>query len=1094
MKSTRTMIAALVALAGSCAGQTCDWNTGSGNWSNPANWDPQDVPGGAGESARIAIGGVYTVSLDMSPTIEWLGISNADATLHLPGVVLTLLDPAGLTNWGTVRGYAEGSIVGNITNSGLFSVRGYNQSLYLYGPTVTNHGVFVVNPEHSGYYGDLRFEADTTLGGTGYARLDWPSAYLSTAPGVTLTQQAGHAIHGRGQLRARLVNDGVVEADVAGEAMTLNTDPKVNNASMRATGGAILLAESVAIDQAGGGTLLAEDGSVVRLNTATIVGGSLDSAGSGYVQHRDGHSTLTGVTNNGLFNLIGYNLYTYINGAGLHNDGTVVVNSNQSGYFASLRYTQSGVLDGSGTVTLNHSSAWLESAEGVTVTHAAGHTIDGGGHVWAALTNDGTVRANRPGTELTVDGYAKANRGEMLASDGATLRVQGAQVTQTGGGVLRAGDGSRVVLQDALIAGGTLASEGTGYVETRDGHNTLRGVTNSGTLLLKGYDLYTYVDGDGLHNNGLVVVDYDLNGYFASVYYTASGLLDGVGTVTLAHPSARIESADGVVVSHGPMHTINGGGSVQATIDNGGVVAATNPDYELVLEGRAKANRADMFATGGATMRVRGIEIDQTAGGLLGAEDGSRVVLENALIVGGMLESIDAGYVETRDGHCTLRGVTNEGRLLLKGYNLYTYVDGDGLHNNGEVVVNHDQNGYYASLRFTESGVLDGSGLVRLNHSSAYLETAAGITMTHGASHTIRGWGTLSATTVNHGLIDADDPSGELVVNGGGIVNHGVMRSDGGGTLRLSVAVDQTPGGTIRAEDGSRVVLQGAAIVGGTLDSDGTGFVEHRDGDSTLTGVTNDGLLNLRGYNHYTYVNGGGLTNNGEVVVNWNGSGYYARLHFPQSGGLDGTGVLTLNGPVSASYLETAADATCTIGPDQTVTGIGTMNGTFVDRGTLAPGLPVGTRVAQGSLVMHDDAGLEIQLGVGSGHDRLDGSAAITVNGTVGVEFVEGYQPGFGHQFTIVRGQSVGGEFAGVVGPALPGELVYKVRYEPASAVLVITCPADVNADTQISTLDFLWFLNAWSARDPEADWNEDGVVNTLDFLAYLNEWSGGCA
>ena len=1093
MQSTRLTVAALVALAGTCTAQTCEWNAADGNWSNPANWNPQDVPDQGGEIARIGIGGVYTVTLDMSPTIWSAEITNPDATLHLPSVVLTVLDSAGLTNWGTVRGYTEGSIVGNITNYGLFTVRGYNQGLSLHGPTVMNHGEFVVNPEHNGYYGDLRFVADTALGGAGVVRLDYSSAYMSTGGEAVVTQGVGHRIAGRGVLRAALVNQGAVEADVGGETLTVSGAAKVNHALMRAVDGGTLLATGVAIDQTGGGVLRAEDGSVVRLTNAVITGGTLDSSGTGFVEHRDGHSTLTGLTNQGLCNLIGYNLYTYINGAGLHNDGSVVVNSNQNGFFASLRYTQSGVLDGSGTVTLNHSSAWLESVEGVTVTHAAGHTIDGGGHVSAALTNDGTVRANRPGTELLVDGYAKTNRGEMLAADGATLRISGATIDQTGGGVLRAEDGSRVVLQDALIAGGTLASAGTGYVEARDGHSTLRGVTNSGTLLLKGYNLYTYVDGDGLHNNGLVVVDYDLNGYFASLYYTASGLLDGVGTVTLAHPSARIESADGVVVWHGPMHTINGGGSVRAMIDNGGVIAATDPANELVLDGRAKTNRADMFATAGATMRVRGIEIDQTGGGLLGAEDGSRVVLENALIVGGTLDSIDAGYVETRDGHSTLRGVTNEGRLLLKGYNLYTYVDGDGLHNNGEVVVNHDQNGYYASLRFTESGVLDGPGLVRLNHSSAFLETAPGVTMTHGASHTIRGWGTLSAATVNHGLIDADDPSGELVVNGGGIVNHGVMRSDGGGTLRLSVAVDQTPGGTIRADDGGRTLLVGAQITGGTLATSGSGFIEHRDGDSWLTGVTNAGLLRLQGYNRSTYL-AGGLINDGEIVVNYNDSGYYASLYATEPLMIDGVGTITLYGQAGGTYLQTAGGVTGTIGHGQRVTGRGTVYGSWVSHGTLAPGLAAGTMQAVGTLVMAGDATLAVEVASTSVYDRLDGSAEITLGGTLDVSHIDGYAPGLWDEFAVVRGLSVGGEFDAITGDPLPGAWVYKVRYEPASAVLIVTCPPDSNADGEINTLDFLVFLNLWTAHDPEADWNGDGAINTLDFLAYLNDWSGGCA
>ena len=912
MTHARITIAALVALAGTCAAQTCDWNTADGNWSNPANWDPQDVPDAAGESGRISIGGVYTVTLDMSPTIEWLDISNADATLLLPGATLTLLHPAGLTNDGTVRNIVGSTIVGNITNNGLFSLRGYNQALRLDGPTVTNHGTIMVNPEHSGYWADLIFSADTTLDGTGLVQLDYSSAYMSTAGGATVTQGAEHRISGRGVLQAALVNDGTVEADVNGETMLLSGFTKLNHNLMRALDRGTLLAEGVTIDQAGGGTMRAEDDSIVRLTNATIIGGSLDSAGAGIVQHHGGHSTLTGVTNLGQLNLVGYNLYTYINGAGLTNNGSIVVNSDQSGYFARVYYTENGDLNGTGTMTLNYSSASLDSADGVTVCHGPGHTIDGAGHIAAALDNAGQIRATQTDNELVLDGRAKTNRTAMLAAEGATLRLLGTVIDQSPGGTIRAEDASRVVLQNAVVIGGTLDSAGSGFVEHRDGHSTLRGVTNLGQLNLIGYNLYTYIDGDGLTNDGRIVVNSNQSGYFAKVYYAESGSLGGVGTMTLNYQSASLESAPGVTITHGPDHTIDGDGHLSAALNNHGVIVANHSGVELVADGYRKANSA-------------------------------------------------------------------------------------------------------------------------------------------------------------------------------------ALKASGGGTLRVAATIDQTGGGTIAAEDASVAILADAVIIGGTLDSAGTGYLEHRDGHSTLQGVTNRGLLNLRGYNLYTYITGGGLINDGDIVVNWNDSGYYARVYYPEDGVLGGSGTLTLYAHSSSAGLQTAADVTCTIGPDQTVTGRGILSGAFVNHGTLAPGLAVGTLLAEGVLTMADDALLDVQISSTGSYDTLDGSAILTVNGTVGVEFVDGYEPVFGHQFTIIRGQSVGGEFDTITGPTLPGALVYRVRYEPTSAVLVITCPADTNADAQINTLDFLYFLNLWTAQDPEADWNHDGHINTLDFLAYLNEWVAGC-
>lgn len=55
------------------------------------------------------------------------------------------------------------------------------------------------------------------------------------------------------------------------------------------------------------------------------------------------------------------------------------------------------------------------------------------------------------------------------------------------------------------------------------------------------------------------------------------------------------------------------------------------------------------------------------------------------------------------------------------------------------------------------------------------------------------------------------------------------------------------------------------------------------------------------------------------------------------------------------------------------------------------------------------------------------------------------------------------------------------------------SCPADFNNDGIVNTLDFLAFLNAFSAGDPAADFNGDGIINTLDFLDFLNAFNTGC-
>ncbi len=54
-------------------------------------------------------------------------------------------------------------------------------------------------------------------------------------------------------------------------------------------------------------------------------------------------------------------------------------------------------------------------------------------------------------------------------------------------------------------------------------------------------------------------------------------------------------------------------------------------------------------------------------------------------------------------------------------------------------------------------------------------------------------------------------------------------------------------------------------------------------------------------------------------------------------------------------------------------------------------------------------------------------------------------------------------------------------------------CAADFNGDGEISTLDFLAFLNAWAAMESSADMDGNGTVNTQDVLVFLNAFTAGC-
>ena len=64
----------------SANGATITWASGtSGNWSNPANWSPSQVPGPS-DTATITAKGNYTVTVDTSVTVNGLVLGSSDTT------------------------------------------------------------------------------------------------------------------------------------------------------------------------------------------------------------------------------------------------------------------------------------------------------------------------------------------------------------------------------------------------------------------------------------------------------------------------------------------------------------------------------------------------------------------------------------------------------------------------------------------------------------------------------------------------------------------------------------------------------------------------------------------------------------------------------------------------------------------------------------------------------------------------------------------------------------------------------------------------------------------------------------------------------
>lgn len=54
-------------------------------------------------------------------------------------------------------------------------------------------------------------------------------------------------------------------------------------------------------------------------------------------------------------------------------------------------------------------------------------------------------------------------------------------------------------------------------------------------------------------------------------------------------------------------------------------------------------------------------------------------------------------------------------------------------------------------------------------------------------------------------------------------------------------------------------------------------------------------------------------------------------------------------------------------------------------------------------------------------------------------------------------------------------------------------CPADVNADGQVSPTDFTAWLDAFNQQSPAADQNGDGQIQPDDFTSWIDNFNAGC-
>jgi len=446
----------------------------------------------------------------------------------------------------------------NATNLGQMGIRGQGGAIGLVGP-MTNDGTLTINSNDNIFNAHLRFDATTTIDGSGTVRMvsmgDLGDAQLFTNGPFIGTIGSDQTVAGSGIVDGRtggtIVNNGTINGDhaAAGKNPAIALDLRGNH------------------DGSGGGMYRSDDGILSLSNGLALDGGTFDSTGAGIADMTtNGVATLSNVTNLGQMGIRGQGGTVSLVGP-MTNDGTITINSDSAIFNAHLRFDATTTIDGVGTVRMvslgDLGDAQLFTNGVFNGTIGPNQSVAGSGLVdgrtGGTIVNNGTINGDDAGFELRLAGN----------HDGS------------GGGVYRSDDGVLGLSGGLTITGGTFDSSGTGIVDmTTSGALTLSGVTNAGTMGIRGQGGIVELGG-ALTNNGLIKVNSNQNIFNAHLRFAAETIIDGTGTINMAIGTndlgdAQILNDQGFIGIIGAGQTITGSGilqgemNVNGTIDPGG--------------------------------------------------------------------------------------------------------------------------------------------------------------------------------------------------------------------------------------------------------------------------------------------------------------------------------------------------------------------------------------------------------------------------------------------------------------------------------------------------------------------------------------------
>ncbi len=279
--------------------------------------------------------------------------------------------------------------------------------------------------------------------------------------------------------------------------------------------------------------------------------------------------------------------------------------------------------------------------------------------------------------------------------------------------------------------------------------------------------------------------------------------------------------------------------------------------------------------------------------------------------------------------------------------------------------------------------------------------------------------GRFSAGTLrNAGEIRLDGSSSRL--GGGTVINNALIHGEG----RIEAAFKNGAVGEVRANNGDRLHFTGG-------ENSNSGRIESLGGEIEFDGhlVNEQDSGNIVGRNTRLRFDGG-LQNNGGIGLSFGQSDVF--------GDIDNRGLVSVSGNSEVTFYDDFVNnGTTQISNGSTAVFYGSVSGgglfsgtgTLFFEGDLAPGNSPGLLTVEPEVIYGASHTLTIELGGtsrGVNYDAIDVVANATLNGTLEIVLIDGFNPVFGDEFEIIRAEVLSGNFSGLILPDLDGQLVWQ--------------------------------------------------------------------